>query len=146
MRMLRGLFLAAGLAVLGGYGSAADAGTEPKTLMTERGKLLFSDDFSQAPGKEWKSAKGKWEVVDGALRGAELKSDNHGAATRRALPVKDFVIQYSFKLDGTRQTTLSINDAKGHNCRVAINPAGFTVQKDSHDKNVNDKAAVLERR
>src|SRR5947209_18330318 len=114
MHMLRGFLLATGLAVLGGYGSAADAGAEPKTIMTERGKLLFADDFSQAPGKEWKAAKGKWEVVDGAVRGSELKSDNHGAATRHALPVKDVVIQYSFKLDGARGTRLSINDPKGH--------------------------------
>src|SRR5262249_1188197 len=69
-----------------------------------------------------------------------------GATNRHAMPFQNVIIQYSFKLDGARQTTLSINDAKGHCCRVLINPTGFTVQKDSHDKNVADKAMVLERR
>ena len=61
---------------------AADAVPEPKTQMTERGKLLFADEFNQPLSKEWRSAKGKWEIVEGALKGAELKSDMHGAVTR----------------------------------------------------------------
>jgi hypothetical protein len=123
---------------------AADATAEPKTVMTERGKLLFSDDLTQAPGKEWKTGKGKWEVSDGALKGVELKEDMHGAVMRHPMKFENVVIQYSFKLDGAKTTTLSINSAKGHACRVLITLAGFSVRKDSTDKNETDKAVVLD--
>lgn len=125
---------------------AAQPAPEMKTHMAERGKLLLADDFSQPPGKDWRSAKGKWEIVNGALQGTELKSDNHGAVTRHALPLHNVIIQYSFKLDGARQTTLSINDAKGHCCRLLVNASGFSIQKDSHDHNMKDKAVVLAKR
>jgi hypothetical protein len=118
---------------------------EGKTLMTQRGALIFADDFSQPPAKPWNVAKGEWKVVDGAVQVKELESDMHGAAARRPLPQADFIVQYSFKLDGAKQTTLSINDAKGHCCRALVNAAGLMVQKDSHDKNKTDKSAVLDR-
>jgi hypothetical protein len=41
-------------------------------------------------------------------------------------------------------TTLSINDARGHICRVLINESGFTVRKDDHDHQGPDKAEVLD--
>jgi hypothetical protein len=118
-------------------------GGDPATLLTERGKQLLADDFAAVPAKPWNVGKGKWEVVDGALRVAELPSDMHGAVARRPLNVKDVVIQYGFKLDGCKQTSLSINDAKGHCCRVVLSPTGLQVRKDSHDKNVTDKGALL---
>jgi hypothetical protein len=124
---------------------AADPVSEMKTHLAERGKLLLAADFSQSLASDWRTAKGKWEIVDGVLRGAELKADNHAAATRHALPSRNVVIQYAIKLDGARQTTLSINDAKGHCCRLLVNASGFAVQKDSHDHNVKDKAVVLAR-
>jgi len=139
------LLLAACVALLRANLSAAEP-AEPKTLMTERGKLLFGDDLNQPLGKDWKTAKGKWEVVDGTIRGSELKADMHGAATRHDLPAQNVVIQYSFKLEGAKGTSLSINDDKGHCCRVSIDATGFAVRKDSHDKNVADKAAVLEKK
>jgi hypothetical protein len=80
----------------------ADETGEVKTLMTTRGKLVFSDSFAQPLGKDWRVAKGDWKIVDGAVEVRELKSDNHGAAARRALPVTHFVAQYSFKLDGAK--------------------------------------------
>lgn len=125
---------------------AAEPRPEPATLLSTRGKLLFADDFKQPLGKEWRTAKGKWEIVDGALRGAELKADKHGAVTRHLMPFRDVVIQYSFKLEGARQTSLSINDARGHCCRLLVNATGFEVRKDSHDHNMADKTVVLERR
>ena len=112
--------------------------------MTERGKLLLSDNFDKPLGKQWRQGKGKWEVEGGALTGTELKADNHGAVIRHPLPFRNAVIQYSFKLDGARQTTLSINTAKAHLCRVLINAEGFTVRKDDTDKDGPDKAVILE--
>ncbi len=124
---------------------------DPKTLMTERGKLLFSEDFAQplqkaklekgkAPTAGWRMAKGKWETVDGALKGTEIKADMHGAVARYPLAFKDVIIQYDVRVDGCKMTTLSINDAKEHVCRVLINKAGFTAQKDDHDHAGPDKA------
>ena len=124
--------------------SAADPLAPPKTLMAEPGKLLFRDDLGTAPGKAWRVGKGKWEPADGALRGSEVKADMHGAVMRHALPFRSAVIQYSFKLDGARQTTLSINATKGHLCRVLINKDGFTVRKDDADHAGPDAAVVLE--
>jgi hypothetical protein len=116
----------------------------PQTLMIQPGKLLLADDFASIHGA-WKLAKGKWEVAGGKFRGAELTADMHGAVARRDVPMKDVVIQYSFKLDGARKTTLSLNAAKGHICRVLIDSKGFTVQKDDQDgKKGDDKAARLD--
>jgi hypothetical protein len=120
--------------------------TELKTVMTQRGKLLFSDDMQKPLGPEWRTAKGKWEVVNGAVKVSELKTDMHAAAARHAMSFHHVVIQYSFKLDGARQTTLSINSDKGHLCRVLISPTGVTVRKDAQKKLAGDKAAILHSR
>ena len=66
--------------------------------------------------------------------------------TRHQLTFKDAVIQFDVKLDGAKMTTLSINDAKEHLCRVLINPTGFTVQKDDHDHDGPDVAVPFGRR
>src|SRR5687768_9044901 len=95
---------------------------EVKTLMTTRGKLILTDSFAQPLGKDWRVAKGDWKIVDGAVVVRELKSDNHGAVARRALPATNFIAQYSFKLDGAKSTTFSINCTKGHCSRVLITP------------------------
>lgn len=114
------------------------------TLMCERGKLIFSDDFSEGPSDAWRVPKGKWEAKAGATQGSELKADKHGAVIRTNLPVRNAVIQYSFMLEGAKATTFSINDAQGHNSRVIINAAGFAVRKDDHDHKGPDKAALLQ--
>jgi len=145
MRYMQKFLVAACAPVLAFNLFAADSTSDPATIMTERGKLLLSDDFKgPALGKEWRVGKGKWEFADGVLKGSELKSDMHGAVMRRALPFHDLIVQYSFKLDGAKMTTLSINDAKEHVCRALMNSAGFTVQKDDHDHDGPDKAVRFE--
>src|SRR5262249_43745774 len=125
---------------------AADAPAPPHTLMTEPGKLIFRDDLSTPPGKAWRAAKGKWEVHDGALKAAELPADKHNAVMRHAMPFEDVGTQYSSRLDGGKRPSRSITSPAGHACRVLVSPAGFTVRKDSSDKNVADKAALLDER
>ncbi len=118
---------------------------ELKTLMTERGKQLVADDFAKGLGDGWKAGKGKWENVDGALQGVEVKDDMHAASVRRNVAFHDAVVQYSFKLDGVKTTTFSINGAKGHICRVIVRPNGFIVQKDDQDgPDGPDKAMALD--
>lgn len=145
MQMKRMLVLA-GVVVLSWSAWAAEPAPEGKTFMTERGKLLFSDDLAQPLSKEWKAAKGKWEVVDGAIRGSELKADLHGAVARHTVPFHNVVVQYSFKLEGAKTTTFSVNATKGHLCRVLVTPTGFSVRKDDSDKTGPDQAAILEAR
>jgi len=122
----------------------AKSSKEAETLMCQRGKLLLADDFDKPLGAAWRVAKGKWEVAGGAVQGSELKADNHGAVIRANVKLHNAVIQYSFKLEGAKTTTFSINDAKGHNSRVIINAAGFSARKDDHDHKGPDKAVVLQ--
>lgn len=146
--MLRPLLVLSGL-FLWAVSSAISA--EPKnsptpaeTLMCERGKLLLSEDFDKPLGSAWKAAKGKWEVAAGAMKGEELPADMHGAVIRTNLKLRNVVVQYSFKLDGAKMTTFSINDAKGHNSRVLVNAESFTARKDDHDHAGPDQAVVLQ--
>lgn len=116
-----------------------------KPVMCERGKLLLSEDFATGPlGADWRVLKGKWEIADGALKGAELASDSHAAVLGRDLKCRNLIAQFSFKFDGAKSAAFSLNFAKGHVCRIAITPAGFTVQKDKAGKNTEDKAAKLD--
>ncbi len=125
--------------------AAADSPTERTPLMTERGELLYRDDFAgKTVGADWRAAKGRWEIVEGALRGAELKADQHGAVIRCPLDFDDVIIQYAFRLKGARMTTLSLNHTKGHLCRVSLARSGVTVTRDKTSKDPGVKAAVLE--
>jgi arylsulfatase A-like enzyme len=125
-----------------------DEAADPATLLSVRGKLLFRDDLNEAPGKEWRVAKGKWEAAGGAVRVAELEDDMHAAVARHAMPFRDAIIQYDFKLDGGQATSLSVNTANGHLCRVLITAAGLTLKKDADraDKKAGVKGSVLETR
>jgi hypothetical protein len=145
------LTLPLALALLAGLSSAFSAGSlraddasEPKTFMAERGKLLLSDDLDKPLAKPWTVAKGKWENDGGAVRVSELAADKHGAVARHPLATRNFVAQYSIKLDGAKATSFSVNDAKGHCCRVSISPTSLAVQKDSHDHNKEDKQLRLD--
>jgi hypothetical protein len=119
---------------------------DPKTAMTKLGKIVLQDDFTVSTDAGWRKAKGKFDIEGGFLRVAEVKSDMHAAAMRftPATPLERAVFQYSFKLDGAKQTSLSLNSSQGHLSRVVISPTTLSVRKDSSDKNKTDKAAVLD--
>ncbi len=127
-------------------GADTDKVSEKATVMTVRGNVLFRDALGQPLPSGWVAAKGKWEVVNGAIQGTEVPSDQHAAAARHPLKFRNAVIQYSFKLDGAKATSLSLNDAKGHVCRVVITPQDVSIRKDDHDKTGPDKAALLQMR
>ena len=116
----------------------------PQTKLAQIDKLVLADFFTGSALKpEWKVGKGKWEITDGALRGAELKSDNHGGVLRTAFKLKDIVIAYEVKLDGAKVTSLSINGPKDHLARIIVAPTRFTVQRDDQDHDGPDKAVVF---
>jgi hypothetical protein len=138
--------LAAAFALV--IGSLAGA-EEPKPafepLLTKPAKLQWQDPLKEKLASDWTVGKGKWTPLDNAMQVAELKEDMHGAVARRKIEGKDLAIQFSFRLDGAKTTSLSINGAKGHVCRFLAKPTGFSVNKDDTDgKNGQDKGEVLQ--
>lgn len=116
------------------------------TLLAVRGKQLLADDFSSPTlNPRWTVGKGKWAVVDGALKGLELADDKHSATVRTNLPHTDAVYQFDFKLAPDSKTIhLSLNAAKGHLARVMIMPGGFQVRKDASKTDPADKGVLLD--
>lgn len=147
--------------------TAASAGDDlPKTLLSERGKLLVSEDLSKLPAdmatggalasmkSGWRFRPGKWEFIDGALRGYQLEADHHSAAAFFAFPYKDAIIQFDVKLDGCRRISFCVDDPAAmraatptrpaqerveHLCRVILDKDGFATQKDDHDHDGPDQ-------
>lgn len=142
MKRIQRLVLGAGL-ILAGISLAADEVQAPKTAKLVPGKVLFLDPLKTPLDDSWKVAKGKWTLSDGAVQGAELKADMHGAVARHDVAFKDGIIEFSFRLDGAKSISLSLNASKGHICRLAVRPTGFSVVKDAQDKKAGDKSAVL---
>lgn len=120
--------------------SAAD-----KPLLGVPGKVIFESKLDTAPGSPWRAAKGKWELVEGVLRGSENPEDNHGAVTRLPNKLGDFVIEYEFKFEGARTTSLTVNATKDHMARINITPKSVTVQRDDNDHEGPDKAVIFAR-
>lgn len=141
---MRPLLTLAAVLAIGMVTRAADPKPSFDPLMTKPGKLLLAEDFDKGLGKEWRVAKGRYEAKDGAVVAAELPTDMHGAVARRNLEMKDAIIELTFRLDGSKGATISLNGAKGHVCRVTLRPTGLGVQKDDQDGKAGaDKAVVL---
>ncbi len=129
------LFLA-----LAGLAAAAD-----KPMLAIPGEVIYESKLDAAPGAPWKAAKGQWELKEGVLRGSELAADKHGAVTRLPNKLSDFVVEYEFKFEGARTTSLSINAAKDHMARINIMPKFVTIQRDDNDHEGPDKAVIFAR-
>lgn len=124
--------------------SAPNFAAEVQPLMCERGKSLLSEDFASGSlGKAWQVAKGKYEIVDGALKCMELPADNHPGVLAHAIKTRNLIVQFEVKFEGGKGTAMSLNSTQGHVCRAAITPAGIAVHKDSRDHGKTDKAALL---
>jgi len=118
---------------------------DDKLLLAVPGKVIYESKLDAAPGAPWKAAKGKWELVEGAMRGSEIAEDKHGAVTRLPNKLQDFVVEYEFKFEGARTTSLSINGLKDHMARINITPKSITIQRDDSDHEGPDKAIVFAR-
>ena len=125
-----------------------DRAGDPPTVMAERGALLFAESFA-GPAKTsrakslpefargafdqgWRVDPGRWEFVDGTLRGAQVPK-LHSAVASHLLPAQNFVLQFDIRLEGSRRMTLRVNDPDEHICRVVLEGDGFSTQKDDHD-------------
>ena len=122
-------------------------------LLTKPGKLLFSEDFSQVPHERdkqnrtrggWQSGKGKWEIKDGVLVGAEKPEENHGGMlTKPRLAFHDAAVQVSFRLDGARRITLDANSqALGRILAVSVSSTELTLARSLAG---GDKLEVLDK-
>jgi hypothetical protein len=131
-------------AILGGIAFAEDR--LPETQLAKCGKLLISEDFAKAPAdlvtdkpllkmkSGWRMWSGKWEFVDGAMKGIQLASDGRGAVAACVFPFQDAIFQFEVRLDDCKQVHFRLQDAiPEHICRVIITQEGFTAQKDDHD-------------
>lgn len=125
--------------------SALGVRAEDKPLLAIPGKVIYESKLDTAPGAPWKAAKGKWELVDGVTRGSELEADKHGAVTRLPNKLQDFVVEYEFKFEGAKSTSLSINAVKDHMARISITPKSVAIQRDDNDHEGPDKAVVFAR-
>ncbi len=112
-------------------------------MLAVPGKVIYENDLSATPGKEWKAAKGKWEAKDGALVGSELEADHHGAVIRLTDQFTDFVIDAEFKFEGAKTTSLTINALKDHMARILITPNRVVVRRDDNDHEGPDKAVTF---
>ncbi len=126
-------------------GLAFAARADDKPLLAIPGKAIYENKLDSAPADPWKAAKGKWEVVEGHWRGSEKPEDNHGAVNRLPNKLGDFVLEYEFKFEGAKATSLSINAVKDHMARIMITPKLVTIQRDDNDHEGPDKAVVFAR-
>jgi hypothetical protein len=119
---------------------------EPDLWLTQKGDILFSENFSGGLNTgRWTVAKGEWKVENGVLTGKELASDHHAAAIRAELPFENAILQFDFRLDGSKGFSLSVNEAKGHHSRVMIAPDGISLQKDRDKKDARSLSMPLGR-
>lgn len=116
-----------------------------KPLLAVPGKVIYENKFDSEQGVQWKSPKGVWEITGGVLRGSEKPEDKHGAVSRLPDKLTDFVLEYEFKFEGAKATSLSINAAKGHLSRIAMTPQSVVIQKDDSDHDGPDKAVIFAR-
>jgi len=114
-------------------------------LLAVAGKVVYESKLDSSPLEPWKAAKGSWTVVDGVWRGAEKPEDKHGAVTRLNNKLGDFVIEYEFKFEGAKSTSLTINATKDHMARILMTPKTVVIQKDDNDHAGPDKAVVFAR-
>lgn len=142
MRLTCALMIS-GILTIVGLGISAETPADATTKMVTIDKAVLEDSLIKGFGDGWKTAKGKWENVDGSIKGSEVKADMHGAVSRHDANFSDGVVSFNFKLEGAKGISLSLNATKGHICRVAIKSSGFSVVKDSQDKKAGDKAMVL---
>jgi hypothetical protein len=137
--------VAAGIGIAMSVGNLwAEKGSEIKPVLVKPGKVVLEEKFegSSLP-KGWTTAKGDWQVKEGAVVGKELAADKHAAVLNLAQPFKNSVVRFSFKREGSKALHLSLNHAKGHLFRVVITDAGIALNKDVDKKDPASKAVVL---
>jgi len=133
----------------------------PPTLMTTRGKLLASEDFSHAPppftgkpvgfasgftGWRYNSSAtggkgGRWEIAKGEFRGIETPGANHPATASFGIPFQNVIIQCEVRLNDVpdegrkyRSLFLKATDAKDYVISLSLGQGGLFLTPYDADK------------
>lgn len=123
---------------------AADIPTEP---LAQKGEQLLSDDFDRTDLGAWKPLIPTFTVKNGVLKGEQTRAD-HGAVGRVYFPMKDVIVEFKFKLDGSTGFNAVFDDQKfkgshaGHICRVAFAPTQIRLADDKEGAMRNDIEAM----
>lgn len=123
--------------------SVAFAADAPQQPTVKKGELLFSDDFERSDLGEWKPLIPAFSVQNGVLKGLQSR-DDHGAVGRLYRQMKDVVVEFKFKLDGSTGFNAVFDDQKfkgshaGHICRVAFTPKQIRLGDDKEGAMRND--------
>lgn len=139
---------------------AATAG-EPRPLMTSRGRLLASEDFTAAPapftgrplgfasgftGWRYNSSAtggkgGRWEIANGEFRGIETPGANHPATASFGIGYQDVIIQCEVRLndvpdEGRKYRSLFVKstDAKDYVISLSLGQGGLFLTPHEADK------------
>jgi hypothetical protein len=119
------------------------AGNIPGKPLAQKGTLIFSDDFEREDLGEWKTIIPAFAVKDGVLKGWQAK-DDHGAVGRIYRPMKDVIVEFKFKLEGSKQFNVVFDDKNykgshaGHILRVAFAPTQIRLGDDKEGIMRND--------
>ncbi len=111
--------------------------------LAQKGELIFKDDFERSDLGDWKPLIPSFAVQNGVLKGWQTR-DDHGAAGRVYRPMKDVIVEFKFKLDGSTGFNAVFDDQKfkgshaGHICRVAFTPKQILLADDKEGAMRND--------
>ena len=132
------------VAILASLSLVPTLSAEQAGAKCEKGKVLLSEDFpGSALDKAWLTPKGTWTVEDGVLKGVEKAEDHHPAVVRHTLMAHNLIGEFSFRFDGGKALGFSLNNQKGHVCRVTITPMLITLQKDKPNEKSTEKGEVI---
>lgn len=102
-----------------------------ETLLAMPGKLLYENDFKEL-SDGWSSNVGDWSASESGLNGIERAADDHAAVMKKAMPLKDVIIEFDVLLGTTKSAMFGI-DNNDHMCRVALTANSFQARKDDND-------------
>jgi hypothetical protein len=117
--------------------------TIPAIARSETAAVLFSDDFERTGLGQWQEMVPAFEVRAGALH-AKQGRDDHGAVGRVMVPMKDVVVDFRFRFDGSKSFNAVFDDKgykgshAGHICRVAFTPRQVRLGDDKEGVMRND--------
>ena len=115
----------------------------PAGPLAQKGQPILADDFERSDLGDWKSLIPTFTVEGGVLKGVQTR-DDHGAVSRVYRPMKDVVVEFKFKLDGSTGFNAVFDDQKfkgshaGHICRVAFTPKQIRLGDDKEGVMRND--------
>lgn len=128
-----------GLLLVSVFPLRADVPAKP---LAKPGELLFSDDFA-TPNDSWKAVIPSHAIADGVLRVWQTR-DDHGAVSRVSQPMRDVIVSFRFKLEGSTGFNAVFDDKNfkgshaGHICRVAFAPNQIRLGDDKEGVMRND--------